>query len=69
MTRTAVRALLLTAGAAAAPIVAAGFALPRWTFATVGFGGYLVAVACVVAAGMTLCVADVTRAVERVLGP
>jgi len=69
VTRTAAHALLVAAGALAAPIVIAGFLVPRWTFATVGLLGYLAAVGFVVVAGLTLCVVDLTSAVERALGP
>ncbi|WP_156105667.1 hypothetical protein [Halobellus rufus] len=69
MTRTAAHALLVAAGALAAPVVAAGLLFPVWTFDVVGFYGFLLAVACVVAAGLVLAVVDLTRAVERTLGP
>jgi hypothetical protein len=69
VTRTAAYALLVAAGALAAPIVVAGLAFPAWTFHAVGFVGFVAAVALVVAAGMVLCVVDLTSAVERALGP
>jgi hypothetical protein len=69
VTRTAAYALLVAAGALAAPIVAAGLAFPVWTFDVVGFVGFLAAVALVVAGGVVLCVVDLTSAVERTLGP
>lgn len=69
MPRTAAHALLVAAGALAAPIAAAGLVFPVWTFDVVGFYGFLAAVACVVAAGIVLAVVDLTSAVERTLGP
>ncbi|MDQ2053027.1 MULTISPECIES: hypothetical protein [Halobellus] len=69
MTRIAAHALLVVAGTAAVPIVFGGVLFPEWTFATVGFLGYLAAVALVVVTGMSLAVVDLTSAVERLLGP
>ena len=69
MTRSAAYALLVAAGALAAPVALSGLVVPAWTFDVVGFVGFLVAVALVVAAGMVLCVVDLTTAVERSLGP
>jgi len=69
VTRTAAYALLVAAGAVAAPVAVSGLVFPAWTFDVVGFVGFLVAVALVVAAGMILCVVDLTSAVERALGP
>ena len=69
MTRTAAHALLVAAGALAAPVAVAGLVFPAWTFDVVGFVGFLAAVALVVAGGLVLCVVDLTSAVERTLGP
>ncbi|WP_336021872.1 hypothetical protein [Halobellus salinisoli] len=69
MTRTAAHALLVAAGALAAPIALAGLVFPVWTFDAIGFYGFLLAVACVVAAGTVLAVVDLASAVERTLGP
>ncbi|MFD1597776.1 hypothetical protein [Halobellus rarus] len=69
MTRSAACALLVAAGALAAPVAVSGLVFPSWTFDVVGFVGFLVAVALVVAAGVVLTVVDLTSAVERALGP